>query len=276
MLDGDALTRAELLQPLMKFVSKDYLGLHNSGNILQPATLSNPQVNVLEKVVLFLDNVDEIDHDHRGDEARQARGRDLKLVLGLRRAPIGLVMSMNTFVAGILPREIVSRRVLQRLPAELLFAIWERRVVRMLTTLPEAERERVGRQLWAPETVAVVRKLAAATDTPLALLIWFRYLAEEDLLSLSRISEGLERLMEIYCPTVSLLTLRQVAAVFDTPQSTAPRDRVLAACDYDESTLVQLQERQVILPRDFWHSAEFVLNPEIRFLHPQVAALLDG
>jgi hypothetical protein len=40
----------------------------------------------------------------------------------------------------------------------------------------------------------------------------------------------------------------------------------LAACGDNEAVLNQLQDRQAILPVDFWNPVEFTLDPELTFL----------
>ena len=107
------------------------------------------------------------------------------------------------------------------------------------------------------------------TGTPLAFLFWVHHLCEWDFLTPAKLDEGLDQYLWQRFATVPLAVVRAVVPVF-SPNPNTPTDRakVLEACGGNEAVLKQLQDRQVILPVDFWHPTQFTLDPELWFLHP--------
>ena len=219
-------------------------------------------------VVLYLDNIDELRHEYADATARERVRIDAEGILALSEAPIGLLLNMRTYYRGVLPREISDLRNLRRLSGTDLENIARLRLERHLASRSKSEQEDARRWLDLPETKSVIAKLAAMARTPLAFLKWFKFLAEEEALTSDSLATGFDRYLETYYSTLPRQTLRDVAhafALLDTPVS---RDAIAAACNKNEAVVALLQDRQAILPRDFWSPTEFSLDPELHFLHP--------
>src|SRR5690606_29416819 len=83
------------------------------------------------RVVLYLDNIEELDHEAMRDEVTRERVRgEIEALLELSEAPLGLVLNMRTYYASVLDRRISRRRTLGRLSEAEHLEIFERRVAR--------------------------------------------------------------------------------------------------------------------------------------------------
>ncbi len=219
-------------------------------------------------VVLYLDNIDELRHEYRTDELREKVRRDVEGILSLTRSPIALVLNVRTYYSGVVPREIGNRRVLRPLAADALCRILDQRVV--------GERDAVRAAFADPVTQGVVQQLAACAPTALAIRRWVKVLFEDDLLTPALLSEGFETFLESYYASVEVDALRAVARAFPAPHHLVPREMVLDACERNQAIFDQMQDRQVVLPGDFWNPTRFALDPEMHFLHPATALMVDG
>ena len=123
-------------------------------------------------VVLYLDNLDELRHTYAAPEERERVRLDVDTVLLVREAPIGLVVNVRTYFSGILPREMVNRRVLRRMD--------DQEQVQILTLRLDGELDEVRARFGDAAFRAEAEKLARIAPTPLALLQWFKFLFEED------------------------------------------------------------------------------------------------
>ena len=210
-------------------------------------------------VVLYLDNIDELDHDALLESDTQLlRVRaETDALLGLSQAPIGLVLNMRTYCASILTREIVDVRVLGRMSAADHVAMLDRRL--------ERESEASRGLLSAEHVRATINHLGELARTPLAFLIWFKFLCEQGDAWETPL-DHLTRVLAIRFPTVNRDTLTRVATRFGQPDVPLPRADILAVCDGNEAVFRQLLHTQVVLPRDFWAPNEFTLDPELDFL----------
>lgn len=212
-------------------------------------------------VVLYLDNLDELRHSYRSADERDRVWLDTEAILGLREANIALVLNMRSYYSGILPREVSNRRVLRGLPHDELLAIVKCRL--------EQERAEIKTAMAEPACQAMLRELAEVAPTPLAFLTWLKFLFEEGMLTPEGIAPGLSRYLQAYYSNLPESTLRKVAKAFEEPDQPIARAALLDACDGNEALLAQLQDRQAVLPVDFWNPIEFTLDPELSFLHPK-------
>lgn len=217
------------------------------------------------QVILYLDNIDELRHDYHDDAARQSVRRDVEGVLLLKSAPIGFILNMRKYYTGVVPREISNIRVLRALEPATLCAILARRM--------ERERPEAQARLKDPEVWAVVQRLASAQPTALGFLRWVKFLFEEDLLTADGLAEGFEYFLESNYSNVEVDTLRGVACRFERIDKPLDAGLVLEACLGNHAVFEQIQDRQVVLPRDFWNPTQFTLDPELLFLHPACGLL---
>jgi len=212
-------------------------------------------------VVLYLDNIDELDHDACYDDAKREviRAETLGL-LDLCRAPIGLVLNMRTYYASTLPREVDDILRLDSLAPEDLRQMLDRR----LEEEAEEKRSTLGEAHW----IQTIDELSHKATTPLTFLRWLKHLAEW--------SEGVEGPIEARLvgysdhrvATISTEVLRRIAEIFNPPTRTVSREELLGACDGRDAVLRQLIHAQAVLPRDFWEPNEFTLDPELHYLQP--------
>ena len=108
--------------------------------------------------------------------------------------------------------------------------------------------------------------------TPMSFLVWFKWVFENadhsNLTSPNAIRQAMTAYTHTYYTNIPLPTLEAVAATFGANRQSVTRADILAACNGDEAILAQLQDRQVILPWDFWNPTEFTFDPELHFLCP--------
>lgn len=211
-------------------------------------------------IIIYLDNIDELDHDaYRLETTReQIRAHTIGL-MELWRAPVGLVLNMRTYYSSILLREVSKRRELKPLNASKLGEVLARR----LAEEPAQVQNALSDDSWVTRR----QELAQMASTPLSFLLWFEYLAERiaepEPQSLAQLLTGFA---ETHAATISSETLRRIAAAFGRRDATLSREQVLAACGGNEAMLSQAIRSQVVLPRDFWSPNEFTLDPELHFL----------
>lgn len=211
-------------------------------------------------IVLVLDNVDELDHDAiRTEEARNRCRGEIDGLLGLVHARIGLILTMRTYFAGILGREVDEPTVLAPLSTEDHLAIVRDRLRR------ESDEHR--RDVSGEAYERGIERLASVARTPLALLRWLRYLTEHDLHHADDYCVALRKLLsDRYAQLLEGVLDAVVAEFRDPSRALVSRDRLIAACGGDEGRFAQLLRYQIILPNDFWYPFEFTLNPELRFM----------
>lgn len=212
------------------------------------------------QTIVYIDNLDELRHSYRSEADRDKVRSEIGHVLALHLAPIALVLNARTYFETAIPRSIKRRRILRSLTRTQLGEIVRDRIKR--------EPEAVRGALLEPAAQEVIQELAKIASTPMALLVWFGFLVEEDALSVANLKHALDRFVETYYTTVPLRALCEVVRVFPTPTEPIDRAALLEGCGNNEAILAQLQDRQVVLPRDFWNPTEFTLDPEIQFLHP--------
>ena len=212
--------------------------------------------------LVYLDNIDELRHDYRDEDTLAQVMTDVKQVLELKRAPIGLLLNMRDYFTGILPRDISNFRNLRAMDTDELVKILNLRLDQ------ESAETKTLIDTHASDAIDALVRVAV---TPLALLRWFRFLYEDEeawSLSPDTLRAGLIRYVESVYAGVQVDHIQQAATVFETPTGMASADAIKAACGANHAVFDQLLERQVILPVDFWHPVYFTLDPELHFLHP--------
>lgn len=213
-------------------------------------------------VVLYLDNVEELNHEAlRQDQQREAVRADIEALLHLSEAPLALVLNMRTYYASVLPRRISKRRNLGRMPANELRMIFERR-------LNKESAENRGRARH-PSVVAAIDALAEMAQTPLAFLTWTEFILDEGRYAETDLRAALSvRLASHYVGLERLIP--KVAALFQGRSDPIAAEEILEVIGKSESIYRQLIDQQVLLPHNYWDPREFRLDPELGFLlHPE-------
>ncbi len=210
-------------------------------------------------VVVVLDNLDELDHEAITDDDQRTRLLgELDALLGLALAPIGLVVTVRTYFGGVLNRRIDGNRVLRRLSDADHSEIIRKRLAR--------EPAAVQAALAAPACADCIERLAALAPTPLALLSWFRYLAENDLQAATSPQSDLRGLVTDRFAYVQSAVIDRIVKAFAGPEARISSERVLEACGGNRTIYNQLLHYQIVLPVDFWHPNEFTLMPDLHFM----------
>ncbi|MCA9706161.1 MAG: ATP-binding protein [Myxococcales bacterium] len=211
--------------------------------------------------VVYLDNIDELDHDACYDDAKRETIRAETLgLLDLCRAPVGLVLNMRTYYASTLLREVDDILRLDSLAPEHLRLMLEHR----LAEEPPDNRRALQVEHW----VETIDELSRVASTPFVFLRWLKYLTEWGHDRRGPLGQRLAGYAGNYLANISDDVLERVAAIFDPPTRTVSRDALLSACGGRDAVLSQLIHAQAVLPRDFWEPNEFTLDPELHYLHP--------
>lgn len=212
-------------------------------------------------VMVVLDNLEELDHEAIADERhREVLLAEIDALLGLSLAPIGLVLTVRTYFAAGLMRAIHAPRVLDRMSAGDHVDLLRARLVRESAAI----RELFGRT----DSSACIQQLASMAPTPLALLRWFNFLAQNELHADPDIASNLRGLAKAQYATVPMRALQQVVAAFGSGEYPIHEDVLLAACNNQQPIFKQLLRYQIVLPVDFWNPVDFTLSPELHFLLP--------
>lgn len=126
------------------------------------------------EVVVYLDNVDEYDHDYSGQDKIDSLRRDVESLLRLGDMPLGLLLNMRSyFGASVLRREVDDITTLGPLAPADRVAMLERRL--------ELENTEVRSRTKAARDH--IEALAAATASPLAFLVGFKWFYERGALA---------------------------------------------------------------------------------------------
>lgn len=211
------------------------------------------------RVLLHLDNIDELDHRYRSPEEREEVRRQVEgLLIDLTRGPAAIILNIRTYFGGVITREFDAPEGIEPLSIEDRLALLHRRL----------EEERVDVQDLAdrPDLKQAVTELAAVCETPLAFLRIFQFLWSRDLLAPGSLRAGMEAFARSRFPTVSFEVLTRLLAAFPRATSTVGRLPIEAACE-DDFTLRSVEEAQLVLPRDFWNPSHFTLDPVLQALH---------
>lgn len=212
------------------------------------------------RVVIYIDNVDELDHDYHDEESRARVRRDAEGLLRLADSPVALVLNMRTYFSRVLPRQMpVPPRVLGALPSSELLKILDKR--------NRQEARAVQESFGTPAAREAVDELARLSPTPLAFLTWVHVLHRWGCLALPKLEEGFSRYVESMYATLEKRQILRVMETFETPTSSVGRERMLAACEGSESLLRKLEDRQAVLPEDFWSPERYTLDPLFQAFH---------
>ena len=257
-----ALTYGINLERSLKHVESLEGSIHFDGHRLRDAVVAffqDLRNHGLDAIVV-LDNLDELDHEAVANEAQRASLlEEIDAMLGLTLAPIGLVLTVRTYFASSLSRAIDGNCVLHRLSDADHVALLRKRLAR--------EPEHVRAQFTAAACNDCIERLARRAPTPLALLKWFNYLAQNELHGEANIEHSLRGLARSQFATVRLPVLEAVVASFEhDPNDPVPEAALLAACGDNRSVFAQLLRYQIVLPVDFWHPTEFTLSPDLHFM----------
>jgi len=209
-------------------------------------------------VVLHLDNIDELRHEHyQEDSVRKQVRRDVDSILALRDAPIALVLGLRTYYSGSLPREVTQRLPLLKLQGNDLTDLLVKRAD------PKEDADvlaRLKREFSNPPLAEPLGRLAAMARTPLAFLQWAQALFDQPN---EKLDSVIERFLASHCSNVPLHTLRRISSAFVEPNQPVPKAKLLDCCDSNQSLFNQLLDCQVVLPMDFFHPEDFTLDPEL-------------
>lgn len=210
-------------------------------------------------VIVVLDNLDELRHEALVDEQlRTWLHAEIDGLLSLARAPIGLVVTARTYFAGSLSRQIDGTKVIGRLAAEDHEAIIRRRL--------EHEADDIRAAFTGEDSERCITALAELAHTPLALLSWFRYLAENELHCSDAPARALEGLLGDRFANINAKIIEEVVAAYEDPYAPLSAAELQQLCGDNPAIFKQLLRSQIVLPVDFWDPHEFVLAPELQFM----------
>ncbi len=210
-------------------------------------------------VVLFLDNIDELHHDYKDEATRQLVWQQAEWALELAQAPVVMLACMRSYYSGV-ARAFSLTRALDPVPENVRLGIIERRV--------KEEPEEVRTQCAEPPVKAMMNRVAGAASTPLACLQWFQAFAEEEAYDREAQQREVLRFVRGTYAQIPTGLIEKVVREFDAPDTEVDRKVVLDACGGNETLFAALQDREVILPNDFWNPLRFTLDPALHILHP--------
>lgn len=214
------------------------------------------------RVLLFLDNVDELQHEYRTDESRNKTREQAEWVLELADAPIATLVCMRSYFSGI--ARTIHKRALPPLGGNHLVGILEKRM--------KLESKEIQKQFAEESGVKVgTHWLADRAPTPLAYLQWFQNLAERDAWEVEARKKAVREVIRSEYANVPYELIERVVGLFTSADSEVDSDKVLDACEKNAADFALIQDRQVILPNDFWNPSRFTLDPLLYILHPSRA-----
>lgn len=210
-------------------------------------------------VVLFLDNIDELHHDYKDEATRAQVWRQAEWALELGTAPIVTLACMRSYYTGV--ARAWEMRALQSLPPHYRLGIIERRL--------KEEPAEIQKQCEDSKVRAMMHHVVGATSTPLASLQWFKNYAEEEAYGRKEQHAVVKDYVRGSYANVPFDVIEKLVREFDDPNQEVDRDLILAACGNNATVFAALQDREVILPNDFWNPLRFTLDPTLHILHPK-------
>ena len=232
----------------------------SGGRLLDDGRVSNLLVALLTdlqrdglRVVVFIDNLDELDHRYATASERGAVRQEVEGLLKLREAPIALILNARTYFSGALGRVTDPPLLLKPLPPALLCEALTRR----LRDEPEAVRE----ALRTPETQEEVRWLSTVSESPLEFLCHVHRRAQAGTLRPDLRETGARQELESLFPNLTLAQLERVIRAFEG-RPTQHRAALEDALGRDYLFLLAI-DNQLILPVDFWRPEEFTLDARL-------------
>jgi hypothetical protein len=208
------------------------------------------------RVLLFVDNIDELQHEYDTEEVRRRARAQADWVLELAEAPIGMLVCMRSYFSTI--ARTMHKRALTPLGGNHLVGILEKRVTREAADLK--------RRFAETEVKLLTHWLAGRAPTPLAYLQWFQNLAERDAWDSASREAAITEVIRSEYANVPFDLIERVVALYPRVDSEVVREKILEACEGNASELAVLQDRQVVLPNDFWNPTRFTLDPFLQVL----------
>lgn len=208
------------------------------------------------RTLLFVDNVDELQHEFDTADVRTRVRAQTELVLDLADAPIGMLVCMRSYFSSV--ARSIPKRKLAPLDGPHLLKILDKRVAR--------EAKEVAALAQRPEVRAMAQWLSERAPTPLAYLQWFQNLAEREAWEGEARRRAVREVIESEYANVPYDVIQKVVSLYERVDGEVGRERVASACDANDFAV--LQDRQVILPNDFWSPSRFTLDPLLHILHP--------
>ena len=206
-------------------------------------------------VVLFIDNLDELEHDYKDEKARQRVREEARWVQQITTSPIVSVLCMRSYFASVARPGLIGL-ALDPLTPTLLLGILEARIKK---ERPDVRTEYDTRS----EVRALTQWIAGAAKTPLAALHWLRWFWSRNAFEPRARKQEVWKFVRSAYPGVPEDLIQRVAQDVDDP-TIADRSTVLQqACQGKEVALALLQDHEVILPNDFWNPLQFTLDPTL-------------
>ena len=205
------------------------------------------------RVVVFIDNLDELEHNYTTEAERDHVRQEVEGLLTLSDAPIALILNARTYFAGALNRVNNAPLRLKPLPPAMLREVVTRRM--------EYEPPDHQRLMAAPEVEEELRWLCEVSVSPLELLFHVNHRAQAGTLRPDARAEGVREEMESCFAPFTLDQIERVIRVFNTGpiQSRVALEEALGR----EYLVKEAMKQQLILPVNFWAPNEFTLDPRL-------------
>lgn len=205
------------------------------------------------RVVLFIDNLDELDHRYTTAEERLAVRQEVEGLLRLREAPVAFIVNVRTYFAGALGRVNDTRVLLEALPPERLHEVLARRL--------EDEPPEVLAALRAPEVQTEVGWLAEVSGSPLEFLNHVRNRGQAGRLDPARRGDDVRAEARETFPNLTIEQIERLVRGFGTSPTRTWGE--LAQALGNESLLRRMVQAQAVLPVDYWEPDELTLDPRL-------------
>lgn len=204
------------------------------------------------RVVVFIDNLDELDHSYDTEAARAHVRQEVEGLLQLSDAPIALVVNARTYFAGALGREKDATLRLKPLPPDDLVRVVARRM--------DFEPLEIQRQMADDDVQAEVAWLCEVSGSPLELLYHVAHRAKAGTLR-PEARANYRTELEASFPSFSFAQLERLVRCFmvEPVQDRAAVEQALGR----EPLVREAMRQQLILPVDFWDPVEFTLDPRL-------------
>lgn len=213
------------------------------------------------RIVVVVDNLDELQHDYRDPSQREIARQQAQWVLELKTSPVAFIACMRSYFADV-ARDIGNKWQLDRLPANVLLAILEKRML--------DEPEDVQQRFASEEVRSLASMFASAAHTPLAYLDWFSFFCREKAFDKPRRQRALERFVMAEQAGLAFDLLEQMGRCFERYDRELDRGELLNACGNRESEVVAAIDTQAVLPNNFWSVTRYRLDPALHLLLPDL------
>ncbi len=213
------------------------------------------------RTLVYLDNIDELEHDYIDQQTLPRQKHDIEGLLRLSKAPVAFVLNMRTYFSRVLRREIDDIILLKALePTD---------TQKLLQVRLDKESPEIKNLFQTPEAQRTVATLMRQTPTPLSFLTWLKYITEHHTITdADTFITAQETYLETRYSSLYKQDIHAVIKAFQRPDSILTRQELLAACEASEELLHLMAELQIVLPKDYWTPNRFTLAPIMHFLHP--------